>query len=858
VRPLGGIQLEGSRRKAREVGRLEIQARRGSPAPVGPRLGVSSAHPASESGGEGVLEVSGQGAAGAEEAAVGSEGFFRILAEQSPNMIFINKMGRVVYANRACRETMGFTREEFYSPEFSFLDLVAPESKSVVMASFSKHVDGLEIPPYEYSLVTKDGRRIEAIITTKLIEYGGDRAILGIVTDITARKRAEEELKRSERMLTIVNQIAETFLTSHDEETFGEVLDIVLEVMESKHGVFGYIDERGSLVCPSLTKDLRSQCQMPGKDIRFPRESWGGIWGRALKEGRSLYSNEPSHLLEGHIPIERALDVPIKHHGRVIGNILVGDKETDYDEADRELLEAIVIQIGPALASRLERSRQERIRRRMEERLRRSNELNETIMNSLPGVFYLFDSDGRVLRWNENLERITGYTSEEIVRMDALDLIPAEQRDMFRERMMEVIAKGQSWAEAALLSKDGTVTPHFFTGRRITLDQRQCVAGVGIDISEQKETRDRLHQSEKRFAQAFHAAPIGISINRLGDGVFLDANETFLDLLEYHRGEVVQNPDFDITELFAPEDRNKFLDALAETGFSLRDFEAKIHTKPGDVRDVLISIEPIQLEGRTCLLAMTKDITKQKKAQRELIQSEKLAGIGTLASGIAHEINNPLTGVMGFAEAILHESDPERMREYATRILDSAERAENVVKWLSSYSRKGVDSDVTDVDLAEVIRHALLSLKLTGMSADVAVRMDVGDIPRIRGNGTELEQVFVNILNNSVDAMPDGGEVRLTASAHSGMVEVRVSDTGEGIPKRHLGQVFDPFFTTKEVGKGTGLGLYVTSMIVVKHHGTIDLESAEGEGTTVTLRFPAAADGSDPARSGEGSAAADA
>ncbi|MFC2174146.1 nitrogen regulation protein NR(II), partial [Acidobacteriota bacterium] len=128
---------------------------------------------------------------------------FRTLAEQSPNMIFINKGGRIVYANQKCVELMGFTKEEFYAPDFDYLGLVAPESIDVVTAAFEKHMKGIEVPPYEYSLVSKDGRKLDAIITTKLLQVDGGMVILGTVTDITDRKRAEEELLKVQKLESV-------------------------------------------------------------------------------------------------------------------------------------------------------------------------------------------------------------------------------------------------------------------------------------------------------------------------------------------------------------------------------------------------------------------------------------------------------------------------------------------------------------------------------------------------------------------------------------------------------------------------------------------------------------------------------
>ena len=135
-----------------------------------------------------------------------SEQKFRSIAECSPNMIFINRKGRVVYANKKCEEIIGYKRKEFYSPDFDFLTLIAKESHNLIKTNYQKHLKGEEVLPYEYTLITKKGKKIEAIITTKLINYGGEKAILGIVTDITERKRVEEEIRKSrEEYISVTN-----------------------------------------------------------------------------------------------------------------------------------------------------------------------------------------------------------------------------------------------------------------------------------------------------------------------------------------------------------------------------------------------------------------------------------------------------------------------------------------------------------------------------------------------------------------------------------------------------------------------------------------------------------------------------
>ena len=223
--------------------------------------------------------------------------------------------------------------------------------------------------------------RLEALnesLEQRVLERTQDltRSNARLESEITDRKRTEGALRESEGKLAILSEIASIFLTVPDEEMYAQVLQVVLRATASDHGVFGYIDEDGALVCPSLTRDIWDQCKMPDKDFRFPRETWGSMWGRVLTEKKCLQSNGPFSTPNGHVPILRALAVPILYRGEAIGNLVVGNKAADYDKNDRELMEAIAAYIAPALQARLQRDRQERERKRMEEALaQRAEEL---------------------------------------------------------------------------------------------------------------------------------------------------------------------------------------------------------------------------------------------------------------------------------------------------------------------------------------------------------------------------------------------------------------------------------------------------------------------------------------------------
>ncbi|GMR04143.1 MAG: hypothetical protein BMS9Abin23_0032 [Thermodesulfobacteriota bacterium] len=234
-----------------------------------------------------------------------------------------------------------------------------------------------------------------------------------------------------------------------------------------------------------------------------------------------------------------------------------------------------------------------------------------------------------------------------------------------------------------------------------------------------------------------------------------------------------------------------------------------------------------------------KDVSEQKMLQFKLMQSEKLAGIGTLATGIAHEINNPLAGVLGMAEAIKDEDDVEVIKSYADDIIKYASSAGEIVKELSAYSRSAMNEAASTIDVSAVIESSLKMARHSVSFSPIKVVKELDGHSYVVANQGEIQQVFVNLVINAVHAMGECGTLTLKCSREGGFVKAVVSDTGHGIPEEYLSSIYDPFFTTKPVGVGTGLGLYVVYRIVARHNGTIEVDTRAGHGAAFTIRLPA-------------------
>jgi signal transduction histidine kinase len=236
------------------------------------------------------------------------------------------------------------------------------------------------------------------------------------------------------------------------------------------------------------------------------------------------------------------------------------------------------------------------------------------------------------------------------------------------------------------------------------------------------------------------------------------------------------------------------------------------------------------------------DIETRRKIEQQarlLVQTEKLSSLGQLAAGIAHEINNPLTNASLGIQTLKTRLKGTGEQPDAVEKLDAVERnidrASAIAQELLQFSRQRA-AEFAPLDINSIISGSitLLGYKLK----EIDLQQDLAHVPEVMGDRGKLEQVFINILSNSLEAMPDGGRISISSSQKNGLIEVRVTDTGTGIPGENLSRVFDPFFTTKEIGSGTGLGLSICYGIIKQHHGQIELASVVGKGTTATIRIP--------------------
>jgi PAS domain S-box-containing protein len=357
---------------------------------------------------------------------------------------------------------------------------------------------------------------------------------------------------------------------------------------------------------------------------------------------------------------------------------------------------------------------------------------------------------------------------------------------------------------------------------------------------------EEMKKSEERFRMLFEYAPDGYYLNDM-EGNFVDGNRAAENITGYKREELIGKNMLELNLL--PEE-----ELLRAAEGLYRNFQGEpslidgitLNRKDGSRVALDIRSYPVEIGGKKLALGIARDVTDRMRAENEKKQMEekvrqlqKMEAVGRLAGGVAHEINNPLAIILGFAQSISKRvADDDPLAIPLKSIEREALRCRALVSDLLAFTRKSTNELVL-VDLGELLESTRTLVenhaKLGRIHMDVRYRPG---LPQIMADQNHLQQVLVNLATNAIDAMPRGGVLGLEATANGTGVLLKVSDTGEGMSPDVQDHIFEPFFTTKEIGEGTGLGLSLAFEIVQQHGGTIECDSEPGKGTSFTIRLP--------------------
>jgi PAS domain S-box-containing protein len=358
------------------------------------------------------------------------------------------------------------------------------------------------------------------------------------------------------------------------------------------------------------------------------------------------------------------------------------------------------------------------------------------------------------------------------------------------------------------------------------------------DVSERKRTEEALRQSEEKFRTLFNTSRDFIYIADT-EGNIIDANQATLESLGYCPEELSQLKAHD---LYAnPEDEQALMRLTAECGYVVN-HETRLRKKDGETIETLMTVivrvdeagNPIGFYGSA------RDITERRKTELQLLQAEKLFAVGTMISGAAHELNNPLTSIVGNAQLLMRQDVPVDVKNKLAVIEREAVRSSKIVYGLLTFARERKPGRcMTDINDVVVESLKLHEHDLTTGGIDVRLSL-AGDLPSTAVDPFQLQQVLINLINNARDALRgrEGGTLTVSTYERNGFLVIAVEDSGPGIADEHIKKIFDPFFTTKEIGQGTGLGLSTAYGIIREHGGTITAESKPGKGAAFFVTIP--------------------
>ncbi len=533
----------------------------------------------------------------------------------------------------------------------------------------------------------------------------------------------------------------------------------------------------------------------------------------------------------------------------------------------------------------------------IEEELKASEEkYRKLIENSLVGVYII--QDNRLKYANQYFCDIFGYTSEEILKnITPNDLVYEEDKELVRTNIEKRISGENQSLEYEFrgITKYGRIIDLRVLGNRFIYKNKPAIMGVLIDTTELKETENKLKESEHLFRLLLNLAPYPITV--IDDQMkHLIINNSFCKSFGLTKEETIGKDPFEL-EVITDEKSMRYIDEEIDNKGRIDNFEITLNIKKKETKDFLYSSLRFKLKDEYLRLNAFVDITERNKfkqeliqhkenleklvlqrtaeldkrneelnsinrkledqkislektlknlhtAQEQLIQSEKMASLGLLAAGIAHEINNPLNFIHGGNLALENyfeehpECNNEETSDYLNAIKEGVKRTADIVTSLNHYSRSN-DQEKVDCNINNIINNCLSILK-SQLSNKVSIYKSLHDnLPNIIGNEGKLHQVFLNIIYNAIQAIiPNEGTISIKSWFDDKNIFIKIVDTGIGIPKEIINNVFDPFFTTKEPGKGTGLGLSITYNIVNEHNGSISIKSEENEWTEINVLFP--------------------
>jgi PAS domain S-box-containing protein len=756
--------------------------------------------------------------------------------------------GRQILVNDELCKMTGFSEEELLGQRAPF-KYWAEEGLKEINDAFEKTLKGAA-GEYELIFKRKNGERFTALVSPgKTVDADGNDYFFATVKDITERRQMEVGLKESAARQRSVLQSARDAIISVDGS------GSIILWNRGAQVIFGYTEEEaiGKSIAFLMPEQFRDAFQ---KGMKY-----AGLQDQPAFAGK-LYELLGLRKDGSEFPAEVALSSWKTEQGVFHTSVVrdITDRKQEELEAVRQhdLLEAINRVFREAIMCENEEQLSQTCLAVAEEltgsKFGFLGELNQdglfdTIAVSNPGwdVCKILDSEATRLTKNmeirgidrsllrEGKSRIVNKPSSHPDRVG----IPEGHPPITSFLGVPLVDAGKTFGMIGLANKESGAEP---------ADQEavEHLAVAIVEALKRKQAEEALRESEERYRCLIELggqvgeAVVMMQDSEQGEGIQTFVSDEWPRITGYSKEELLGMSFFD---LVSPEYREAAMERHRQkmTGEDVPDlFEMVIIRKDGSEFPVELTSAYTTYKGKRANVAFVREIEERKKNEEQIIRTQRLAAVGELVSGVAHEINNPLTGIIGFAELVLERDVPDNIKEDIAIIHHEAKRAAGVIENLLTFARKhkpekqliNVNSIIARVIRLRAYKHKVNNIQVTTHFAT--------NLPAVMADASQLQQIFLNIIINAEHAMADmGGENLVINTEQMGdMVRVAFTDDGLGISPENMSHIFDPFFTTKELGKGTGLGLSVCHGMVVEHGGRIYAESELGEGATFVVELP--------------------
>ncbi len=796
----------------------------------------------------------------------------------------VNEDLRVVDFNSSVKKRLLYSREDVLGTSVSDIITTAPAFKPAILSGTVTVLEG--------TYTKKDGKTAPAKIT--VIRQGG--GYLVVVEDIESIVKIAKRATLRRREINTYNALSEILSKTDDmHEMAGGIVDIIVDILNIDAAWIYFVDEdaeRLSLCC------FRGVGEDSFSDVKALK-AYEYFVGRVLSSGRSLLvrnvSEDPRipHLNLADMGLQSIVGIPLTVRSikgddrKPVGVLGVASKDEDrFTSLDIQFLSTIGNHLGVAVENA-------RLIEDLTAKMKQIGLINEiiSIVNSSLTIGHIFRIVASEIKKMVDFDRASINILDEnrnFLRIFAVDTkLPTE---LVKGRVAPVYGTSSGWVAInqkpwinrdlkeeihfrydSILQKEGirsTVSIPLYKDRPLgTLNFDSTLPGkyseqdleillpIAKHLSIAVENAmlfEEVSREKRQWEKTFDAITDMVWIEDM-KGKVLRVNKTVIErsgrpelaLINRSSGEVMK-----LLQIRTP----------AYPSYDLLKGKVKLYhelTRLDGSTYHFWTYPLVDSEGKIYgVVNYLRDVTEQKRLEHQLVRADKLASLGTLVAGIAHEINNPLGIIAGYSEALLDRarstdlllnSHFEDFPEYLETINKEIFRCKDILKSLLDFARSSTGT-FREIDINELIKEVILLVNYKAKRSNYIIELNLlRDIPKVYADPGALRQLFMNIIMNSFYFMDRNGSIMIETGSKRTVndgseVHIKITDNGRGIGREFIGRVFDPFFTTKPIGEGTGLGLPICHRIVTEHNGTIDVESREGEGTTFHIRLPAKKD----------------